>query len=139
MTVVVPSYTQDHVTYRVSDDSCSCPSYRYTGRCEKHVNLAKTGAPLEGATRGILADGKPVIVLASVTHVYDSRIRREWSFQIGIWGFAWGAWTHYLCFDGRNFIVESTRHLTGTSFTWPVSDWKTWQRTLPVQADERAA
>lgn len=140
-TVAVPSFNHDGVRYLTNPGSgaCSCPRGRYQNDCRKHVNLARAGVPLENAYRGILADGTPVIILDSATHVYDSRLRPEWSLQSGIWGFAWGAWTHSLCHDGEAFVVESTRHVTGRSFAWPVSDWRTWERTLPSHADEPAA
>lgn len=125
-TVEVPSFTQDDVSYRVhaASGACSCPRGRMVGDDHKHVRLARSGVPLEDAAPGLLEDGRRVVVLAHVQHYYELRV----------WGFDAGHWSHALCFDGTRFVVESSRISGVETRLRSVGDWRRWRDGLPAHA-----
>lgn len=51
-TVVVPSFTDENVTYVTDPESCACTCkrYRYTGTCIKHVVYAEAAVRLSKRT-----------------------------------------------------------------------------------------
>ncbi|WP_273843874.1 SWIM zinc finger family protein [Rubrobacter calidifluminis] len=140
--VQVPSFTNGG-EYVVNLDAgkCTCPAYRYRGGECKHLRLARAasraGLDISGASRGILADGRRVVVVDSMVHDYQPRTSSQ-RFQSQIWGWGWGTWQHSLCFDGRRWLRESTRIDVGESRVVEV-DPENWLEDLPVHCMAGAA
>ncbi|MCL6437240.1 MAG: SWIM zinc finger family protein [Rubrobacteraceae bacterium] len=137
--VQVPSFSEPDLTYSVNLESwtCDCPAFRYRGGECKHLRLARSGVDLSGACRGVLADGRRVLVLDSVVHDYEPQTLAQ-RFQRKIWGWSWGEWQHALCFDGRSFWRESTRIGTGETRLEQV-DPSRWTCDLPAYCMREAA
>lgn len=138
--VQVPSFTAD-VEYVVDlrAGTCTCPAYKYRpseSGC-KHIRLAQTNVDLSRARRGILADGRQVVVVDSIVHDYEPQAGPQ-RFQSQIWGWGWGTWQHSLCFDGRRWMRESTRIGAGEIRMVEV-DPARWLDDLPVHCMAGAA
>lgn len=133
--VLVPSYTEDEVYYRVHRDTLSCDDPGRTFNPEqdscKHSRLVSaiegSTLDLKSATRGLLQDGTRVIVLESMDAFYYERT----------WGFDQGIYSHELCFDGEQLMVISTDLATATEQRRYIHDANAWNRHIPPTQEDR--